>query len=104
MGIRMVFQCDRCKATNDDTNEVRLHEVGFGVKQLTYSPTGSYYQFSDQQTRHAQWCEKCCLEVGIMMSAKVNPEVKAEQLPSLEDMVREIARETANQEINRRAG
>lgn len=88
------YKCDRCGGTSTDREELKLSQIGIGVKRdvgsFYYSP-GSY-MLQDTQHREAEWCEKCLLEVGVM-SPRPKEEASTPSFPTLEDLLREIIRE-----------
>ena len=77
----ITYTCDRCKAS-DQTDKIDLIMVELHT----------FYRTS--VVKKSEWCRRCLNEMGIDESM---PEVKRiEPLPTLEDIVREIAREETN--------
>lgn len=81
--------CDRCKKTatseNSGEDKLKLHEVGVGI----YQPQSySQYRFIGKAK---EWCEACCIEVGILAPNSPNSEVPVP--PTIEDVLRNMVRE-----------
>lgn len=95
MSTQTKVKCDRCG-----------HEYIVGDKEKArtmYAVVVTYHELSDQGVNYgtyradagkADWCEPCCEEFGIWR-ARTKPDEPKPEYPTLEDLIREIAREEA---------
>jgi len=92
------FKCDRCGA-EDTTNKIDIANVGVHVggymERYIYHPNGTRTELN------REWCAKCRIETGLIEKPKTSV---VEQKPlSLEDLIREIAAEVANDVFSQRS-
>jgi len=103
MGKTEIYECDRChkKATTKAEQEILALgtiTVGFDVSYPSYS-----YSYPTVRARHQVWkqelCMACRAEIGCLED-KIREADKADNanVPSLEDMVREIVRQEIPQQ------
>lgn len=86
MSRREFFKCDRCghECWRDDKENFRHL---FSVKLVINEGT---------TFRQAEWCERCCAEIGWCQ----RPNVKAIQPePTLEDLIRDLIQNLIREEI-----
>jgi hypothetical protein len=98
---REILICDRCHAsaeTESEKKELALGDiaVGFGTTYHSYPFQGSKV-YPGHSVWNAQWCHKCRLELGIAGTPSEVFKKPEAEVPSLEDMVREIVREEVQQ-------
>ena len=95
-----VAVCDRCG--DEARGEAEVKE--FGLMRIVVGREQTYSTYTGIKVNPAsmhwegEWCRACCAEVGVdkILNPYVTPEVKDEpkkEVPSLEEMVREIVRE-----------
>lgn len=92
MARKLTITCDRCEKEIVDQGQVWIVSVLFGPSNA--SP-------SAHRARHtAEWCRVCAVETGLL--PQYNPEDKKIEpinpKPTLEDLVRELAREEIEKE------
>lgn len=94
MSKETTYKCDRCGATSTDQKELGLCGVAVGMRTKTYGSYESGFRLDSQRDDlSADWCRRCCEAVGFC-DTKEKAEVSGEpDIPSLEDLVREIVRE-----------
>jgi len=92
---REILVCDRCNTsaeTVEERKELALASVhvGFNLHYGSYSGVRGY-------PGHAlwarEWCHKCRLELGIAGTPNEVSGKPGDEVPSLEDMIREIVRQ-----------
>ena len=98
-------KCDRCGATSqtidNEGDKLALHTVGVSIER-------SGYGRSCIMGQKAEWCEDCCIKTGLLKPPKPKvregePEPpKAPEPLSIEEMLRELAREEAEQVVDYR--
>lgn len=90
-----IYECDRCrkKATTKEERELLgLGDIHLGFR-VDYACSCSVWAATSAW--HKQWCRACRAELGCQeekISDRKNP-TPDNQVPSLEDMVREIVRQ-----------
>ena len=93
--IRTIHVCDRCgksAESKEATEKLGLGDIclGFNIHS-SYGYGSSSKVYAANQTWRKSWCRACRKELGILeKEIRKNKEI---QVPSLEDMVREIVRE-----------
>lgn len=92
------IECDRCRRRGivvDNKEPFILYKIGFAY-QSSYC-----YDVRMFEGPRAEWCRNCLVETGIVPpNEQTAREVKpAKQAPSIQDMIRQIAREEAAAEI-----
>ena len=80
---KTILTCDRCREVIDDSGD--FWEVEAGLSR----------GYSKKETHRAEWCRRCCVEVGFLPEPSNNPDMLKPQdpLPTLESLIREIIRE-----------
>jgi len=86
-------RCDRCGAQvvskDKDVPNLELRDVGVTVGRGYSSEHGNWQE----------WCEACCIATGLVRAPKPkDPQqapVEQPAFPTIEDMLRELAREEA---------
>lgn len=90
------YTCDRCGASSTDVEELEILEV-----RIVWYPNYRYNksnQADDYKNRKADWCKNCRVELGIIDPDVHRLEVTPiEPPPTLEDLVREIVKETLSE-------
>lgn len=94
-----IFRCDRC-GKEDQTNDISIINVGVHVGGYAKQ----YSSFDQEKTRleyNQEWCKDCRIRTGLIEKPKDSTLI---QVPlTIEDLVREIAYESACDAIaNRR--
>lgn len=93
-----IHECDRChkKATTPEEKEkLALGSIKLGFETAYYSTSQLISIYVPNQKWEREWCRACRTELGILED-KVKHDTPAENIPSLEDMVREIVRQEIN--------
>jgi hypothetical protein len=95
----VTYHCDRCGA-EDTTNKIDI--VNLGVHVGGYAEKYNSYQYPQTRAElNKEWCAKCRIKAGF--KEKPKDSTITQQPVTLEDLVREIAYETACEVINNRA-
>ena len=95
-------KCDRCGASSrtidGEGESLKLHTISVGVEVHIYGRRGV-------TGKKADWCTECCERTGLILPPKPKnnePTPKIPEPPTIEDMLRELAREEAEQVIDYR--
>lgn len=88
MGVKTLYECDRCHCVSENTNDNDVQRVS-----VVY---GSTFTRGDKGNRHAFWCRTCRIFFGIESQTGKHESVMAPQ-PTLEDLIKEIAREVLDE-------
>ena len=98
MSKTTIYRCDRCGKESEDMDKLGLTVVAIGVRhdrQSTYWSNHEFMLFDDirkERRPEMELCKDCLHELGIRFKDKEeNP--AADSCPSLEEMIRIIARE-----------
>ena len=75
MSIQIIHKCDRCGATAETQEEFKalnLQNVGIGIQASSQNSTGPkfWYFLEGEVSSQAQWCMKCCIEVGFALPSE----------------------------------
>jgi hypothetical protein len=90
------YKCDKCGAEDTD-NKIGIDTVGVFVGG--YRERYSYgYGPEPRVAREKEWCAECRIRAGLIEKPKDSSTVQAPL--TLDDLVREIATEAANEAIN----
>jgi hypothetical protein len=94
-----IYECDKCHKKATTADEIKLLDLGsihVGFERQ-YRSGGEYDVYAAHQMWSKELCRACRAEIGCLES-KVRSEAKAEtnNIPTLEDMVREIVRQEIN--------
>ncbi len=95
--IRTTYTCDRCGEESDKS--VYLHNVVVGIR-AAYPHYGGHVMAVGNSKRRAlsvEWCEPCCNKAGIGFPPKPEDDEKPPEPPTLEELIREIAAEKAQE-------
>lgn len=95
MSRRSVDRCDRCGVEIESAGSPAspLNTVSVVVSELK-KWGGSGVPWRDGKRLEAQWCLKCCQQLGVMdPGPEHEQDAKTPALPTIEDMIREIVRE-----------
>ncbi len=104
MAIRTLYACDHCKKEQDNSEDMygvailvtddprKLCIGGYGYSTMTMR--------SNEVHHGSMWCKVCIQRVGLAFVP--SPKAPGITPPSLEDMIREIATETALEVIKSR--
>lgn len=93
----VTITCDRCKKSaerSEDKQHLDVRRVAVGVWEERYSNRS----FNTEDITHsADWCGTCRNELGLLFH---RDDVKPEpHYPTLEDLIREIAKEAATDAV-----
>jgi len=93
---REIAVCDRCgksAETPEEKKTLDLHKVILGT-QKTYNYFGGEKLYADHANWEKDWCLECRKATGLaVVMEKAGNNLPKEQVPTLEDMIREIVRQ-----------
>lgn len=93
--------CDRCKkvaTTKEEKDAQEIMRVGVGVLE-TYRHSGQDSFRVQDCTHTAEWCRACRDELKLNFHRKDEKTSELPAAPTLEDIIREIAYDTAKEAI-----
>lgn len=98
MSQRVVYKCDRCNNEGD----IKVTTIAVGIRSTNYS-----YNYNNDfvlnSRKEMDLCNKCLVDVGLLIGQKNEPKPDTESKVTLEDLVRLIVNEEleANTSIQR---
>lgn len=101
MAIETLYHCDRCKATQSTDEQMWTIAVtcdAYSMRQRN--------QYATSVPRHQRlWCCECVDELQVFGTVNVkDPLTPIPQAVSIEDLIREIAREEAEEIVSNSRG
>ncbi len=93
-----IITCDRCKEsaeTKEQKDEQQIMRVAVGIWTQRYSSNDAFS--AADSTHAAEWCKSCREKMGLFYHRAENPAHAT--LPTLEDLIREIATEAAQEAV-----
>lgn len=98
MSKREIVKCDRCgkeAETLEDRKALDLHEVILGTsrRSLSVYDRNSVSTYAAHAEWSKDWCVGCRIETGLAVVEKQQHKTPLTQVPTLEDMIREIVRQ-----------
>lgn len=92
--IVTTYTCDKCKHSQEHPQSPKqLWDIGIGIETAGCS---SYYSTSPKLAHKQMWCRSCVIKAGLFPPSRTDEEKTPTPPPTLEDMIREIAREEIN--------
>lgn len=84
--ITTIYKCDKCGHEQDTGNQ--MWYIG-----VTINHHGTHSQSNPQKDLHQLWCRTCVEDVGLLPFGTRPKPVVPVSIPSLEDMIRQIAQD-----------
>ena len=97
MARTVTYTCDCCGHTQDKPDQ--MWNIGYGLWHENTQP--DVYAISRQSK---MWCRKCVEALGLLSKPKTAVDPIPVQPPTLEDIIRAISREEAEQVVDEKRG